>query len=190
MGHHSGDFEGNPTGDVITFDIPGPGVHTITPQTDLPSLPSDLTLDASSQPGYAGTPRSSWPGTALLTYTGVQGIGLQVGYGDTIRGLDINRWGIGIDVFSAAECTLEGNFIGTDPTGTGALGNATGVLSSVTPSSGSNRSSSAGQRPRPATLDLGQPDRHSVPGRRHRDPGGGQLHRHRRDRQCGPWATS
>ena len=56
VGHHSGDFEGNPTGDAITFDIPGPGVHTITPQTDLPSLPSDLTLDASSQPGYAGTP--------------------------------------------------------------------------------------------------------------------------------------
>src|SRR5215210_352697 len=37
--------------DVIDFDIPGTGVHTIAPNTELPSITEQVTIDGYSQPG-------------------------------------------------------------------------------------------------------------------------------------------
>ena len=46
------------------------------------------------------------------------------GSGSTIRGLAIGRFDTGVILNGAASCTIEGNFIGTDPTGTIARANA------------------------------------------------------------------
>ncbi len=40
----------------IQFNIAGPGPHTITPASPLPSITHPVVIDATTQPGYAGTP--------------------------------------------------------------------------------------------------------------------------------------
>ena len=37
--------------DTISFNIPGSGVHTITPTTELPALTSPVIIDGYTQPG-------------------------------------------------------------------------------------------------------------------------------------------
>jgi hypothetical protein len=70
---------------LVDFDIPGTGPHTIDLVSSLPAITDALTLDGTSQPGYAGTPLIdvdtsdlTTPGTAFTTGTGgtvdVQGI--------------------------------------------------------------------------------------------------------------------
>src|SRR5690242_6560064 len=39
--------------DTIVFDIPGPGVHTITPATPFDQITEAVTIDGYSQPGSA-----------------------------------------------------------------------------------------------------------------------------------------
>jgi hypothetical protein len=46
----------DPDRDAIHFDIPGPGPHVITPLTDLPASIRPVVIDATTQPGYSGTP--------------------------------------------------------------------------------------------------------------------------------------
>src|SRR3954451_20222126 len=41
---------------AIDFEIPGAGVHTITPATPLPSITRSVLIDGFSQEGYAGLP--------------------------------------------------------------------------------------------------------------------------------------
>src|SRR5262245_16950373 len=42
--------------DLINFNIGGGGPQTITPTSGLPSITEQVTIDATSQPGYAGKP--------------------------------------------------------------------------------------------------------------------------------------
>src|SRR5690242_12990080 len=42
--------------DTISFDIPGPGPHTIAPLTPLPQVTDPVIIDGTTQPGYAGAP--------------------------------------------------------------------------------------------------------------------------------------
>ena len=42
--------------DEIIFNIPGTGVQTITPRSPLPAITDPVTIDATTQTGYAGTP--------------------------------------------------------------------------------------------------------------------------------------
>ena len=42
--------------DTISFNIPGGGVHTITPTIALPAILSPAIIDATTQPGYSGAP--------------------------------------------------------------------------------------------------------------------------------------
>src|SRR5215207_898954 len=46
----------SPGGDDIAFNIPGSGVHTIAPTSALPNITDNVFLDATTQPGYAGSP--------------------------------------------------------------------------------------------------------------------------------------
>ena len=39
---------------TISFDIPGSGVQTIKPLTDLPTVTQPVNIDATTQPGFAG----------------------------------------------------------------------------------------------------------------------------------------
>jgi hypothetical protein len=122
--------------DLITFDIPGPGPHTIMPVTDLPpivpvspELEGSTIIDGTSEPDFAGTPIVELSGVLL----GPGSVGLTVaGPGCVVRGLVINRFSNGIFFTSEPRGSpdigfVEGNYIGTDPTGTMDRGNEVGI---------------------------------------------------------------
>lgn len=122
--------------DVITFDIPGPGPHVITPATPLPPIaPDDLAsegsvlIDGTTEPDFAGTPIVELSGALV----GASGPGLTIASPrSVVRGLVINRFSIGVFVTASIgpgsqDEIVEGNYIGTDVTGTVALGNGRGV---------------------------------------------------------------
>ena len=100
------------TTDHISFVIPGSGVHTITLQPPLPPIASPLVIDGTTQPGYA-------VGAPLIELNGNGKTGLVLNGGEsTIRGLVINGFSGDAIVISSAGNTIEGNLIGTDPSGT------------------------------------------------------------------------
>jgi CSLREA domain-containing protein len=114
---------------TIRFNISGSGVQTITPTTNLPAITRPVIIDGYTQPGSSPNTLAAGTNATLkieLNGTNTFGSGLQLNTSDSvIRGLVINRFGsseIGIFNFSSAEGTadnrIEGNFLGTDPTGT------------------------------------------------------------------------
>jgi hypothetical protein len=119
----------NTTGTVntINFNI-GSGLQTINLNSPLPAITKQLTIDATSQPGYAGTPLIELNGAAA----GLNANGLEVILNDhsIIKGLVINNFsGNGIFINGAAANTAILNcYIGTDATGTLAKPNATGIF--------------------------------------------------------------
>ncbi len=114
-------------GGSIAFALPGGGVQTITPQTPLPDITAAVTVDGTTQPGYAGTPLVEIDGSGSATSASN---GLRVTAGAcTVNGLVINRFGgAGIDVAGSGRVTVKNCFLGTDSSGSNALGNTTGVL--------------------------------------------------------------
>ncbi len=128
--------DNDPEVDLIRFSIPGEGVKTITVAQDsfLPAIDEAVTIDGYTQPG--ATPNTlTQPGKTNanllieLDGTNVDSLtsGLVIrGSNTTVRGLVINRFGasgIRIAASSGTNHKIEGNFIGTDPSGTQALGN-------------------------------------------------------------------
>jgi IPT/TIG domain/S-layer homology domain len=125
--------------DTIAFNIPGAGVHTITPATALPLINEAVTIDGYTQPGSSpNTDPIATNAVILIELDGSAvnlGNGLYIGYfsgsPSAVRGLAINRWGTGILHSSgASSCTIRGNFIGTDPSGSINRGNHTGISAS------------------------------------------------------------
>jgi len=117
--------------DTIAFNIPGSGVHTITPATELPAITSPVIIDGYTQPGSSANTLADGDNAVLLVElsgagAGNSGNGLTFASsapGSTVRGLVINRFaGFGILIQSNGN-TVAGNFIGTNASGTGALGN-------------------------------------------------------------------
>ena len=121
----------------ITFEIPtldpgydpSSGVWTIQPTTGY-ALPSDVTID-----GYVGSApeagvRSIRPGIEIdgTTLAPLGTTGLSVPSNVTLRGLVVTRFQYGIWV-RGSNVTVEGCYVGTDPTGTQAKPNAlAGIL--------------------------------------------------------------
>ena len=116
--------------DTITFQIPGSGVHTISPTNALPAITDPVVIDGTTQTGYAGTPLIEINGANAGTTS--DGFRLTAG-NSTILGLAINRFsGAGIHVQAPGGTNLiQGNFIGTDPTGTLDRGNSQGSTKSA-----------------------------------------------------------
>ena len=122
-----------PVDDAITFNIPGAGVRTIALASGLPQVNGNVTIDATSQPGYepAHTPVVEIDGGGA----GAGAAGLRIASrgpvaASTVLGLIINNFnGAGVvisgDFNYVAQC-----YIGTDATGDAAgPGNgADGVL--------------------------------------------------------------
>lgn len=108
----------------ILFALPGPGPYAIQPATPLPAILQPLTLDAASQPGFSGVPIIELNGA-----TAIGGDGLDIATSDcSVRGLVINRFALaGIRLRSGGNHLIQGNYIGTDPTGTLPQPNGVGI---------------------------------------------------------------
>jgi len=111
--------------DTIVFAIPGSGVHTIAPTSGLPSVTGPTTLDATTQPGYAGAPliEVDFSGAAFQFY------GLLINGGDSVvKGFCLNHaTGPAIWLANGNGDTVTANYLGTDPTGTIIRANGTGI---------------------------------------------------------------
>jgi titin len=125
------DVNARPGHDEIDFAISGDGVQTITPLSPLPALTAPGTvLDGYTQPGASANTLAVGDNANLLieldgSSAGDGATGLQVtGGGCTVRGLVVNGFGaFGITLASAGQDVVEGNFVGTDPSGLVARGN-------------------------------------------------------------------
>ncbi|HEY6124940.1 MAG TPA: hypothetical protein VIV63_09820, partial [Steroidobacteraceae bacterium] len=131
---------------VVVFNIPGAGVHTIRPLSQLPAI-KDLTIDGYTQPGSQANTLARGSDAVLtieidgsLAGAGTHGLvneGAVPGAGVpnvTVRGLVINRFGgAGIRVTGPGGAgfpgfvTVRGCYIGTDASGTQARGNGIGI---------------------------------------------------------------
>jgi Ca2+-binding RTX toxin-like protein len=116
--------------DTITFNIPGAGVQTIVPATALPTITEAVVIDATTQPGYAGTPLIEIDGTNAA---GLDDGVLQITAGNSnVRGLIINRAGFSnaaILISSNGGNVIEENYLGTDAAGTSSVeGNGSGIF--------------------------------------------------------------
>ncbi len=109
--------------DTVAFDIAGTPPHTICPDSVFPTIVDPVVIDASTQPGYAGAPIVELDGSRATWITYGAGIRIECG-GSTVRGLVINRFPVdGVHLYTGSGNTVQGNHIGTDVTGTIALGN-------------------------------------------------------------------
>ncbi len=129
---------------TITFHI-GNGAQTIDVGSSgygpLPVITEPVIIDGTTQPGFAGSPLIELDGTDAGV--GANGLVITAG-GSTVKGLVINRFqpnpgaesssdlsapgGNGIVLDGGSGNLIEGNYLGTDITGTEALGNYNGVL--------------------------------------------------------------
>lgn len=122
------DANANPGPDVIDFAITGcpgaPPVCTIAPTSGLPSLLDTVTID-----GYAngmGTPNTLGPGLGTNAVLGVEldlsgNLGcLDFRAGGALRGLVVNRSPTTLVCVQGPPLSIQGNFIGTNASGTAA----------------------------------------------------------------------
>ncbi|HET9532103.1 MAG TPA: FG-GAP-like repeat-containing protein, partial [Blastocatellia bacterium] len=125
------DANETPGADLIAFNIPGPGPHTINQTLELPTATEPVMIDATTQPGFAGTP--------IITIKNVGAINgiILSGGNSTIRGFVINGDGFantaGIRLISIGGNIVEGNIVGTDISGTGLFGHSVGMRIIETP---------------------------------------------------------
>lgn len=131
-----------PGADTVDFNIPGVGVHTISPSSALPQITDSITLDALSQPGSscgtlvpASFPTANTPHSLLIE---IDSTNIASGFGiygvlaltdanasnSVIRGFVINRNTVSatyvnasFGVTSVSDVSISCNYLGTDPTG-------------------------------------------------------------------------
>jgi titin len=129
--------------DVINFAIPGSGVKTIAPEYALPNILEAVSINGYTQPG--ASPNTKAVGNDAVLKVELNGAAVSGGNGldisgtnSTVKGLVINRWrkaGIRVEGSGATGNKVTGNYIGTDDTGTQALGNSYGVYLYEAPNS-------------------------------------------------------
>jgi hypothetical protein len=124
--------------DAISFNIPdvfGAGVKTInvgsTGNAGLPPITDQVTIDGYTQPGASPNTLAVGDDATLkielngTSAPGATGLDLSDSSGSVIKGLVINRFFDGISIHGdSVGNRIEGNFVGTDPTGTLERGNA------------------------------------------------------------------
>ena len=118
------DANANPGADTIAFNIVGGGVQTITLASPLAGITSPVTINGYTQAGASANTQPFGQGlnTVLrIQVTGGAGVDpcFSVQAGDTtVKGLVINGCTTSVSVASGSNNRVEGNFLGTDPTGT------------------------------------------------------------------------
>ena len=104
-----------PGANTISFAIPGSGVQTIAPASALPTISDPVTIDGTTQPGYAGQPLVELNGGS--TGDGTEGLTINAG-DSTVRGLVIDgfrSWAM--HLLANGGDTIAGNYVGTTPDG-------------------------------------------------------------------------
>jgi hypothetical protein len=130
--------------DTIRFAIDGAGVHTITPQSELPAITDPVIIDGYTQPGSFANESGPGLGSDAVILIEIAGISLPAGLsgltilagGSTVRGLAIYGFassqilsGNAIHIAGSGGNVIEGNFLGTNASGrSGAPGNFRGIL--------------------------------------------------------------
>ncbi len=117
--------------DEIHFNIAGAGVHTIKPVSTLPAITDPVVIDGYTQTGSGPNTLSNADNAVLLIElngsaagAGVSGLTINAG-NSVMRGLVINGFSAdGIAMYVNGGNLIEGNFIGTDPTGKLAVTNS------------------------------------------------------------------
>jgi hypothetical protein len=124
---------------LISFNIPGPGVHTLTFKSPLPALTGPTIIDGYTQPGASPNTRSldsSSNAHLMIQVDGSQSpydaVCLHLSGGNsTVRGLIITHHslgaGTGILVDEKGSNLIEGNYIGIDTSGSTGAGNSIGI---------------------------------------------------------------
>src|SRR5438445_8411434 len=103
------DANANPGADLINFNIPGAGAHTITLLSDLPEITDPVTIDGTTQPGYAGTPLVELD----RDISGPSLNGLIISAGNTtVRALFIGHFFLPLVLQTNGGNIIEGNHIG------------------------------------------------------------------------------
>jgi len=118
---------------TIGFAIPGTGVQTIGLATALPAISRPVTIDGTTQAGYAGSPLVAINGPSQTPVGGMipspsSGLVFLTGAdGSVVEGLAIDRFGGSGIAVTGPRVTIENNSIGVDPSGL-AAGNGTGIV--------------------------------------------------------------
>jgi CSLREA domain-containing protein len=126
--------------DTINFNIPGTGVKTIRPDSELPFITEQVTINGYTQTdsrpntlakGNDAVLNIELDGTNAVGVEGADGLVLAAFMGDAsnsvVRGLVINNFDDGGIKADANNVKIEGNFLGTDPSGTHSESNDWGV---------------------------------------------------------------
>jgi titin len=110
---------------TIIFDIRGQGAQFIEPRAALPAITNPVTIDATFQPGYAGSPLIVLNGE--IASSNADGLTINAD-NSVVRGLDISFFqsAVGVKLQGHGD-RLEGCYVGADPTGTLRWGNSVGV---------------------------------------------------------------
>jgi IPT/TIG domain/S-layer homology domain len=109
---------------TIVFNILGSGVQTIAVATNLPMATSSggLTIDGTTQPGYAGTPLIA----LICAHTNV--FAFNFTEAGTVLGLSIGGCGAGVLAGSGGgPITVKSSYLGVGPDGTTPVPNNTGI---------------------------------------------------------------
>ncbi|MFY9569923.1 MAG: HYR domain-containing protein, partial [Blastocatellia bacterium] len=116
------DANANAGADTISFSI-GAGAQTISLAAQLPIIADPVTIDGTTQPGFAGTPIIELIGGAAIP----SGLTIDAG-NSTVKGLVINSFILaGILLQTNGGNIVEGNYLGTELNGSIALPNGTGI---------------------------------------------------------------
>ncbi len=129
------DANAAPGTQTIGFNLAGAGPQTIAPTSALPSVTEAVVIDGYTQPGASANTQTAGDDRVLLVVLSgaslgglADGLSVTAG-GTTVRGLVINGFGgSGVVLSGGSGSVVEGNFIGTNATGTaGAGGGLRGV---------------------------------------------------------------
>jgi uncharacterized repeat protein (TIGR01451 family) len=110
--------------DTITFAIPGAGLHTISPATNLPNITEAVIIDGYSQSGSSVNTLTLGDNAVLqIEVNGASvsnGTGLNFTAtvtGGEVKGLLMTKWNNAILFNGATNITVDGNFFGTNAAG-------------------------------------------------------------------------
>lgn len=114
-----------PDPNLLEFDFPEGSAVTIHALSALPPIVNPLIIDGWSQAGFSNRPIIEVNGS--LAGTNIDGL-LLSSPSNTVRGLVLNGFAIGIHIATNGGNIIQGNVIGSDIAGTTAVPNGQGIL--------------------------------------------------------------